>query len=76
LGITQLRAGNYPHANQHFNQLLAPAGNFTTEARYYLGLSLLSSGDTPAGLTELRKITAADGRNIYQKAQALVGASW
>lgn len=76
LGISQLRSENYPQANQSFNQLLASPNSFTTEARYYLGLSLLSSGDTAAGLTELRKISEADGRSIYQKAQALIGASW
>lgn len=76
LGIAHLRAGNYAEADQNFSRLIDPPGNFTTEARYFLGLSLLSSGGAEAGLAELRKIKEADGLSIYQKAQALIAASW
>ncbi|WP_020569565.1 tetratricopeptide repeat protein [Neolewinella persica] len=76
LGVAHLRAGNYAQASQYFTGLIDPPGNFTTEARYYLGLSLLSSGNTKAGLEELQKIRETDGGSIYQKAQALIDASW
>jgi hypothetical protein len=76
VGISHLRSEDYLQANDSFKLLLGASSNLKTEARYYLGLSLLSSGDTAVGLKELGKITEADGRNIYQKAQALIDARW
>ncbi|MFK8162388.1 MAG: tol-pal system YbgF family protein [Lewinella sp.] len=76
LGVAYLRAGDYTLANQHFSGLISQSGNFSTEARYFLGLSLLSSGDTETGLAELRKIQEKDGLKLYQKAQALIDARW
>jgi len=76
LGVAYLRAGDYAAANKHFSTLIDQAGNFSTEARFFLGLSLLSSGDTEAGLVELRQIQEKDGLKLYKKAQALIGARW
>lgn len=76
LGISALRNHDYSEATSTFRELLASGGDLQTEAQYYLGLSLLLQQNTQAGLAELRKIKAADGTRFYNKAQALLKASW
>lgn len=76
LGISALRNQNYSEATNAFRELLASDEALQTEARYYLGLSLLLQENTQEGFTELRKINAADGTKFYDKAQDLLGANW
>jgi len=76
LGLAYLRAKRYEAAAGAFRRLVEGGSIFRSEARYYLGLSLLAGGDTPAGLEQMRQITPADGGRIYDNAKELLGADW
>jgi len=76
LGFAYLRASQFPEAEETFRTLLSTNSDFASEARYYLGISLLAAGDTKAGLDELRKITAADGSQLLESAKAYLDADW
>jgi len=72
LGKAYLRSGDFSSAERALNQLLSQPTDYTTEARYTLGLSLLSQQKTAEAVEELKKINATDGANIYRKARALI----
>lgn len=72
LGKAYLRNGNYAQADQTLRRLIGKATDFTTEARYTLGLSLFSAGKNAAAITELQLIKETDGAKIYRKAQELI----
>jgi tetratricopeptide (TPR) repeat protein len=72
LGKAYLRNANFERAEQALRGLVEQATDYTTEARYTLALSLLSQRKTTEAVAELRKISAADGAKIYQKARSLI----
>ncbi len=76
LGFAYLRASQFSEAEKTFRGLLAVNSEFASEARYYLGGTLLAAGDTEAGLDELRKINAADGGRLLESAKELLDANW
>jgi tetratricopeptide (TPR) repeat protein len=76
LGFAYLRASQFSEAEKTFRGLLAVNSPFASEARYYLGQTLLAAGDTEAGLDELRKISAADGGRLLESAKELLDANW
>lgn len=76
LGLAHLQCNNLEQAIASFTSLANQPTDYRTEARFYLGISLLSNGDTNAGLEKLKEIKESDGRNIYKKAQALLQAEW
>jgi tetratricopeptide (TPR) repeat protein len=76
LGLAHLQCNNMEQAIARFTSLANQPTGYRTEARFYLGISLLSIGDTAAGLEALKEIKESDGRNFYAKAQTLLKAKW
>lgn len=76
LGLSYMLGEDLPQAAVEFRNLIGSGGELLTEARYYLGLTLLLQGDTEAGFAELSMIKATDGTAIYNKAKALLEAKW
>lgn len=72
LGKAYLRNGDYPLAERVLRQLADQPTDYTTEARYTLGLCLLSQEKTAEAVAELKKINSTEGAKIYRKARALI----
>lgn len=72
LGKAYLRNGDYTSAERVLRRLADQPTDYTTEARYTLGLSLLSQEKTAEAIEELKKISSTEGAKIYQKARALI----
>jgi len=72
LGKAYLRNGNYEQAGQTLRRLIGRATDYSTEARYALGLSLLQAGKKAEAIAELQRIAEADGASVYEKAQRLI----
>ncbi len=71
-GKAYLGNGDFKLAEQVLRQLVDQPTDYTTEARYTLGLSLLSQERTSEAVEELKKIGATDGAKIYEKARMLI----
>jgi len=71
-GKAYLLNGNFELAEQVLRRLADLSNDYTTEARYALGLSLLRLERTTEAVVELKKISVTDGAKIYQKARVLI----
>lgn len=71
-GKAYLSNGDFKLAEQVLSQLADQSTDYTTEARFTLGLSLLSQERITEAVAELKKIGAADGAEIYQQARMLI----